>query len=183
MSGGFALAAWFNRVIAEHQRAREITTCVNEALDAIGVGDADGFRKALTPIHISELSDDEAGRLLKAAIDHGDAKTFAAVLAFVGDPNATITEKIAIAAPQTGAVAIHTPLLSYALRVRSHDISLALAKDPRTNVGGLGWSLVKEVAMSDVAAVLAQRTAELRREEATHWDTLAAKLSPPPEAK
>jgi hypothetical protein len=182
------LAAWFNKVRAEFERARELTTCMNAALEATAVSDPDGLRKALARIDPSDVSAVKREELLKVAIASGDAKTFAALLAFTGDPHATITETMG--GGRSVPIDYYIPLLNYALRVRSHDIALALAKDPRTNIeqhayldSGTPLTMAREAGMSDVAAVLAQRTAELRRQEAVWLDEMAAKLSSAPQVK
>src|SRR5262249_43586807 len=81
------------------------------------------------------------------------------------------------------------PLLNYALRVRNHDISLMLANDPRTIVEqsahrdtGTPLEMAQNGGMSDVAAVIARRMAELTRDAAARWDARAKELSPAPEA-
>ena len=179
------LAAWFKKVQAEHQRAHEIRASVGATLQAIGTGDPDGVRKALAAIHPADLSAEQKGNLLKAAIVHGDVKTFGAVLAFIGEPNAMIKEGYG---GLRRSWDVGTPLLNYALRTRNHDIALALAKDPQTNIEskskldyGSPWFMAKTSGMTDVAAVLATRTAELRRQEAAQWEETAARISPAPQ--
>jgi hypothetical protein len=173
------LAAWFKKVQAEHYKAREITTCVNAALEAIAASDPDGVGRALAPIHGYGLPDHEAGSLLKAAIDQGDPETLAGLLALTEDPNAAIVEWHS--GVRTAGYYSYTPPLNYALRVRNHDIALLLAKDSRTRIDDgaqNAFVMAKNSGMSDVAAVLAQRIAALRRGEAARWDETATRLSP-----
>ena len=63
-----------------------------------------------------------------------------------------------------------------------------LAKNPEARIEKQAYgyictplAMAQNAGMSDVAAMLARRTAELRREEAARWDEAARKLSAGPE--
>src|SRR5438477_360318 len=179
------LAAWFKNVQAEHREANRIAACVKDGLQAIAKSDPVALKTALAPLKPTDLSGKQTSDLLKVAIDHGDVKIFKAALAATGDdPNASVVETVTHFVGRAGSyeIDVYTPVLDYALRVRNHDIALLLAKDSRTRIddgGQNAFVMAKNGGMSDVAVVLAQRIAALRREQAQSWDNTAVKLSPP----
>jgi hypothetical protein len=177
----------FHNLQAKRRSAREAKACKKAAFNAIAARDPEGLRKALGAMQPVEISSD----MMFDAIQNGDLKTFKELLAFT-DPNTTLTREEGVG--RFSYTAKYSPL-NYALKVRSHDIVMALATDPRTDIEKTFRYIEKPLieargaGMQDVAAVLAQRTAELRRQEAAQLDKEAGQLDkgdtakPPPALK
>jgi hypothetical protein len=147
---------------------------------------------ALARLNRDELSKEDPANMLQSAIDEQNLHVFSSVLAFIGDPNVAISINVGSSRyPDMKDF----PLLSYAItQARTHDIALALASDRRTAVSDDIMQAAKEHGMQDVAAVLAGRVADLRRQQADRLDHEATELdkaaaqgpvaaTPAPEAK
>ncbi len=181
------LSEWFNKLKADREKAAEVAASKKAALKAIVANDPEALKIALGGRSAAQWSADEKSELLKTAIISDNSKIFSAVLAFTGDPNATVIET------SYGFRGIRTdyqiPLLTYALKNRCHDSALILARDPRTDIESLKGNFFEgaytalersriDHGMRDVTAVLAGRTAELRRQEATRLEQEASMPSP-----
>jgi hypothetical protein len=169
---------------------RDVSKRKKAASEAIGSRNPETAKAAFANLKPEEISSDEKARYLRDAIDEQNVAVFKEVLRFVDDPN------LEIGIDKGGRyVEMHyySPL-AYALsEARTHDISLTLAGDPRVAVKDEDLETAKNQGMTDVAAVLTHRVADVRRheadlrlQEAAHLDQEAAAKpadAPAPAAK
>lgn len=115
-------------------------------------------------------NDVNLGWCIKLAIERQDLKIFREVMAVVDDPNHKIVYDVYDNGDRRNYTYTYSPI-EYALSVKStHDISLWLASNPRTNITGKLLDAARNNGMQDVAGVLAKRIADLRRQEAAQLD-------------
>jgi hypothetical protein len=152
------------------------------AFAAVTSGNLQTLKTALEAVQGDGLNDDDRSRFLKAAIDRQDVNIFRELLLFIDDPNATIS--FVVGSGRYSSTRTYSPL-SYALNgACTHDITLLLASNPRTNINDQFHIDALKNGMQDVAAVLAGRLADLRRQEAAQLDAQAMRspeATPQPE--
>lgn len=169
----------FEQFLENRRKKREAKERREATYDAIKSGSEDTVKETLD----AGRNDVNLGWCLKLAIDRQDLKIFKAVMAAADDPNYKISYEVYDGGDRRNYTYTYSPI-EYALTVKStHDISLWLAGNPRTNITGKLLDAARSNGMQDVAAVLAKRIADLRRQEAARLDmeagepTLAAAVT------
>ena len=165
----------FDKLREKWRKQRENKARWNEAFTEIKSGSAESVKKVFdgwAQDKIFKLTTDNKGDLLKAAIDRQDAAIFREVLICADDPNATIT--YSTYSNNTQYNHSYSPIYYAIEKKGTHDISLTLASNPRVTITDGLLESARNSGMQDVAAVLATRIAELRRQEAQQLDQEAA---------
>lgn len=164
----------FTKLREKWRKEREFKAKKDAVLNAVSSGYPMQVTEALDALPARNLEAEDRGSVMKAAIDRQDMTVFKQVMDWLQDPNITI--KYSIYNGNTTTHYTYDPL-AYALeKARTHDISMALAKDPRTRVNDAQLDTAKAGGMQGVAAVLARRIAEQRRIEAGELEHEAAKV-------
>jgi hypothetical protein len=167
----------FDGLREKWRRSREAKAAKQAVYDAIGTGDAAETQKALQGARGIEISDEDKGLFVRAAIKSQNLQVFKEVIAYTDDPNILICYSITQNERTTNYR--YSPI-AYAIGVAgTHDISLWLANNPRVNIAGELMDSAKSNGMQDVALVLMKRIADLRRQEAALLDKEAAQPSDP----
>ncbi len=162
----------FDNLRYKWRQKREREERQQAVYDAIKSGDEKAVKGVLAAAYPDDLDKDGKGWALKLSIDGQDLKVFRAVVEHIGGPNHPV-----VYSDTSGSNTYNYSYtqIDYALSVkRTHDISLWLASDPRTEIKGKMLDDAKKGGMQDVASVLAKRIAEIRREEAAQLDREAA---------
>lgn len=167
----------FDKLREKWRKGRESKARRKAAFNAIGSGYPADVKAALSILEPGDLRERDPGMMMKSAIDRQDLTVFKEVLVYLDDPNTTI--KYDVYENRSTYTYTYSPI-SYALeQARTHDISLLLASNPRTNINDKLLESARSGGMQDVAAVLAKRIAELRRQEAVMLDREAAATGEP----
>ena len=165
----------FDALREKMRKKREKKQRMQAVYSAIPTDNPDRVKQALDALRQVELTTEDKGALVKAAIDNQTVAVFKEVLAFADDPN--IDVKNTVRRGDNYVTSTYTPI-SYAIQVaRTHDISLLLANNPRTNISGELMDYARNHGMQDVAIVLTKRIAELRRQEAALLDREAGEAA------
>ncbi|MEZ0225181.1 MAG: hypothetical protein ACAH83_11550 [Alphaproteobacteria bacterium] len=167
----------FDGLKEKWRKSREAKAAKQAVYDAIGTGDPTVTQKALQAASRVEISDEEKGLFVRAAIKSQNLPVFREVVAYTDDPNIEI--KYTVSTSDSSKTYRFSPI-AYAIGVAStHDISLWLANNPRVNITGEYMDSAKSNGMQDVALVLMKRIADLRRQEAALLDKEAGQPTDP----
>ena len=165
----------FDALRERMRKNREKKKRVQAVYDAIPTDNPDRVKQALDALKDVELTTGEKGDFVKAAINNQTVPVFKEVLAFADDPNIEI--KNTVRRGDNYVTYTYSPI-GFAIQVaRTHDISLLLANNPRTNISGELMDAAKNGGMQDVAIVLTKRIADLRRQEAALLDREAGEAT------
>ncbi|MEZ0260818.1 MAG: hypothetical protein ACAH80_07400 [Alphaproteobacteria bacterium] len=157
----------FEEFLEKRRKKREQKERREAAYEAIKSGNEENVKTALDAVREDGI---DKGWCLKLAIERQDLTVFKAVMAFVDDPNQQISYDIYNSSERQNYTYTYSPL-EYALSVKStHDISLWLAGEPRTDIKGGMLDSARKNGMQDVGMVLARRIAEIHRQAAAQLD-------------
>jgi len=157
----------FDNLREKWRKKRELKERREAAYEAVKSGSEENVKEALEAVRNDGI---DKGWCLKLAIERQDLKIFKALMVFVDDPNQPISYEVYNSNRRENETYTYSPI-DYALSVKStHDISLWLASNPRTNITGKMLDAARNNGMQDVGAVLAKRIADLRRQEAAQLD-------------
>lgn len=158
----------FDNLRDKWRKNRERKERLAAVFDNIKEGSIESVRAALAAVVPDNLDDSNKGWALKLSIDRQDPNVFREVIAYVGNPNHTITYTTSEGRYSTEH-SYHP--LSYALQVaHTHDIALMLASTPALKAKDKMLESARKGGMQDVAAVIARRIADQRRAEAAQLD-------------
>ncbi len=179
IGNGFQRGMMFEEFLEKRRKKREQKERREAAYEAIQSSSEPNVKKALDAAREDGL---DKGWCIKLAIERQDLKIFKALMAFVDDPNQQISYEVYDNGDRRNYTHTYSPI-DYALSVkRTHDISLWLASNPRTNITGKMLDVARKNGMQDVGSVLAKRIADLRRQEAARLDIEAGGEAGEPEA-
>lgn len=158
----------FDGLREKWRKSREAKAAKQAVYDAIGTGNPVSVKKSLDAARQVEISTEDKGLFVRAAIKSQNLQVFKEVLAYADNPNIEIRYSVSQNDRTTNYC--YSPI-AYAIGVAStHDISLWLANNPRVNIAGELMDAAKSNGMQDVALVLMKRIADLRRQEAALLD-------------
>ncbi len=141
--------------------------------DTIKSGSEQQAKEAVAALRPQDMDSSDKGWALKLAIDRQNVDVFRSLMAHIDNPNHPITYT-------ANSYSYTFSPIDYALNeMRTHDIALLLATDPRTEIKGKMLDDAKKNGMQGVASMLAKRIAEMRRVEAAQLDREAAGLQTP----